>query len=132
MPLSLREDEVHCLGITEIVPKREFFDYSAKYEGLAEEITPARIPAGAALQIEDYTRRIYEGLGLTGFCRADFILPKKGPPVLIEINTVPGMSQESILPKQLAARGTSLTEFTTLLAHQALKDAKNRAFPGIF
>ena len=126
------EDEVHCLGITEIVPKREFFDYSAKYEGLAEEITPARIPAGAALQIEDYTRRIYEGLGLTGFCRADFILPKKGPPVLIEINTVPGMSQESILPKQLAARGTSLTEFTTLLAHQALKDSKNRAFPGIF
>lgn len=125
-------DRVISLGITEIVPKKEFFDFEAKYEGLSEEITPARIPVEAAAQVELLTKRVYEGLGLTGFCRADFILPADGPPVLIEINSVPGMSAESILPKQLAARGTSLTEFTTLVAQQALSDASNRSFPGIF
>ncbi len=126
------EGRVQSLGITEIVPKKAFFDYAAKYEGFSEEITPARIPAEGAQWIETYTRRMYEGLGLSGFCRADFILPPEGRPVLIEINTVPGMSAESILPKQLAVRGTSLTEFTTLVAQQALSDASNRAFPGIF
>ena len=126
------DGRVESLGITEIVPKKAFFDFAAKYEGLSEEITPARIPAEAAAWVETYTRRIYEGLGLAGFCRADFILPAEGRPVLIEINTVPGMSAESILPKQLAARGTSLTEFTTLVAQQALADASNRSFPGIF
>ena len=125
--------QTQTLGITEIVPKKAFFDYAAKYEGLSEEITPARIPATAAARVEDFTRRVYDGLGLRGFCRADFILPADGgAPVLIEINTVPGMSNESIVPKQLAARGTSLLEFTTLLAEQALKDAQNRPFPGIF
>ncbi len=127
------QGQTQTLGITEIVPKKAFFDFAAKYEGLSEEITPARIPATAASQIEDFTRRVYDGLGLRGFCRADFILPGDGgAPVLIEINTVPGMSAESIVPKQLAARGTSLLEFTTLLAEQALKDAQNRPFPGIF
>jgi len=127
------QGQTQTLGITEIVPKKAFFDYAAKYEGLSEEITPARIPTSSAAQVEDFTRRVYDGLGLRGFCRADFILPADGgAPVLIEINTVPGMSAESIVPKQLAARGTSLLEFTTLLAEQALEDAQNRPFPGIF
>ncbi|MDA9151626.1 ATP-grasp domain-containing protein [Schleiferiaceae bacterium] len=125
-------NRVETLGITEIVPKKAFFDFAAKYEGLSEEITPARISKESARHIELLTKRVYEGLGLAGFCRADFILPAEGLPVLIEINTVPGMSAESILPKQLGARGTSLTEFTTLVAQQALSDASNRTFPGIF
>ncbi len=127
------QGKTEALGITEIIPKKDFFDFAAKYEGLSEEITPARIPASSSTQVEDFTHRVYEGLGLSGFCRADFILPEDGgAPVLIEINTVPGMSAESIVPKQLAARGTSLQEFTTLLAEQALEDAQNRSFPRIF
>lgn len=124
---------VRILGITEIVPKKEFFDFEAKYLGASEEITPARIPEAAAEALRGATVRLVEGMGLRGFVRADFILPADGTDaVLIEINTIPGMSPESIVPRQLAAAGISMQHFTSGLVEATLKSHEDRAVPRIF
>ncbi len=95
-----REDKISALAITEIVPKNEFFDYESKYSGLSEEITPARISEKAKLTIMAQTKLVYEKLKLNGLARVDFIIDHNDVPHLIEVNTVPGLSAESILPKQ--------------------------------
>ena len=126
------KNKIKVLGITEIISKNEFFDYEAKYSGLTEEITPANISADNSFEIENISKSLYRQLNLKGFCRFDFILPKNSPAVLIEINTVPGMTLESIIPKQLKNINLSLKEFTNLLAEEVLENGKNRNFPGIF
>ncbi len=126
-------DGVRILGITEIVPKKAFFDFEAKYQGASEEITPARIPDSAAEAVRRATLRLVDGMGLRGFVRADFILPADGSePVLIEINTIPGMSAESIVPRQLKAAGISMRQFVTDLAEATLQRHEDRAVPRIF
>jgi D-alanine-D-alanine ligase len=126
-------DGIRILGITEIVPKKAFFDFEAKYQGASEEITPARIADSAADAVRLATVRLVEGMALRGFVRADFILPADGTePVLIEINTIPGMSAESIVPRQLAAAGISMRSFATDLAEATLNRHEDRAVPRIF
>jgi D-alanine-D-alanine ligase len=102
---------------TEIVSKTEFFDYQAKYTpGFSDEITPARIPEDQMREVQRLALSIYRTLGCRGVARVDFIL-RHGVPYLIEINTVPGMSAGSIIPKQAAAIGLSLTElFNRIIA----------------
>lgn len=92
--------KVSALAITEIVPKNEFFDYESKYSGLSEEITPARIADEVATSIMETTELVYQKLNLHGLARVDFIIDEHNIPHLIEVNTVPGLSAESILPKQ--------------------------------
>ena len=95
---------------TEIVSKKEFFDYEAKYTpDMSEEITPARIPSEQMAEVQRLALSVYRTLGCRGVARVDFII-RRGVPHLIEINTVPGMSAGSIIPKQAAAIGLSLTE----------------------
>jgi D-alanine-D-alanine ligase len=126
-------DGIRILGITEIVPKKAFFDFEAKYQGASEEITPARIPDSASEAVRHATLCLVEGMNLRGFVRADFILPSDGTePVLIEINTIPGMSAESIVPRQLAAAGISMRSFATDLAESTLNRHEDRAVPRIF
>ncbi|GFS03996.1 D-alanine--D-alanine ligase [Elysia marginata] len=95
------------LPLTEIISENGFFDYEAKYEGKSKEITPARIP----LEVENKTTKIalfiYEYLGLRGFARSEFIIVD-GEPHILEINTTPGLTEQSILPKQAKAFGLSL------------------------
>jgi D-alanine-D-alanine ligase len=126
------KNEIKILGITEIISKNEFFDYESKYSGLSEEITPANISVDNSFEISNISKSLYKKLNLKGFCRFDFILPENNPAVLIEINTVPGMTLESIIPKQLKKINLSLEEFTNLLAEEVLENGKNRNFPGIF
>lgn len=109
-----------ALAITDIVPKNEFFDYESKYSGLSEEVTPARISESAYSQIMEETEFIYESLNLQGFVRVDYIVTEHGVPFLIEVNTVPGLSEESILPKQAAYIGLSLGELFDQTLEQAL------------
>ena len=79
------------------------------------------------------TLRLVDGMGLRGFVRADFILPADGSePVLIEVNTIPGMSAESIVPRQLKAAGISMRQFVTDLAEVTLQRHEDRAVPRIF
>ena len=100
---------VTSLPVTEIVTDNEFFDYEAKYEGKSNEITPARIDKNIYSKIKNLTEKIYSELNLKGICRVDYII-KNNLPYVIEINTVPGLSKESIIPKQLKCMNISLSE----------------------
>ncbi|MCT2407217.1 D-alanine--D-alanine ligase [Chryseobacterium antibioticum] len=101
--------ETIVLGITEIVPTNEFFDYEAKYEGASEEITPARIDDATRIRVEEISKRAYNSLGMSGFSRSEFIL-MDGIPYMLEMNTNPGFSPASILPQQARHYGISVTD----------------------
>ena len=107
------------LPITEIVCETEFFDYEAKYLGKSDEITPARISEQEAEKIRQEVKKIYQTLNMTGLTRSEFII-QDGIPYFLEINTNPGLSKESIIPKQLKEHGMSLTDFFDILIQNAL------------
>lgn len=116
----MKDGKVEILALTEIVPKKAFFDYEAKYKGMSEEITPARIPSEVEAEIRHVTQRVYELLHLRGIVRVDYIIEAKtGMPYLIEVNTVPGLSPASIVPQQVKHAGMSLTNFFTLVLNEA-------------
>lgn len=100
--------EIKVLPITEIVTENDFFDYEAKYLGKSQEITPARISEIQRIKVSDMASKIYASMQLKGLSRAEFIFVNDEPH-FIEINMVPGLSSESILPKQARAAGISLT-----------------------
>ena len=109
--------EIETLPITEIVAEGEFFDYTAKYEGKSQEITPARISDEEALKVSQITQEVFYLLNLDGVSRVDFII-KKGQPYLIEVNTVPGLSEASLIPQQAAEIGMDLkTLFNAWVGH---------------
>ncbi|MCB9192547.1 MAG: D-alanine--D-alanine ligase [Flavobacteriales bacterium] len=111
--------EVTALPLTEIVSKNEYFDYQAKYEGAADEITPARIPDSVRDLIQETTRRVFKRLKLRGMSRVDYIV-QDGVPYLIEVNTIPGLSEASLLPQQVRYSGMTLKEFFGLLVEDAI------------
>lgn len=96
---------IHILPITEVVPKSEFFDYDAKYNGAVDEITPARIPEETTARVRDLTHRIYRHLRAAGIIRVDYFIESDGTPVLLEVNTTPGMTATSFIPQQIRAAG---------------------------
>ncbi|MDG1038379.1 MAG: D-alanine--D-alanine ligase [Polaribacter sp.] len=101
--------ETKVLPITEIVTENDFFDYEAKYLGKSEEITPARISEVIKTKVENIAKKVYTILNMSGFSRSEFILVDNEPH-LLEINTVPGLTENSILPQQAQAAGISLNE----------------------
>lgn len=112
--------ETIVLGITEIVPQNEFFDYEAKYEGASEEITPARIDDETRIKVEEISKRAYNSLGMSGFSRSEFIL-MNGTPYMLEMNTNPGFSPASILPQQAKIYGISIKDLCGNEVEKALK-----------
>ncbi|MGC4129920.1 MAG: D-alanine--D-alanine ligase [Bergeyella sp.] len=112
--------ETIVLGITEIVPKNEFFDYEAKYEGASEEITPARIDEETRKRVEDIAKRAYNSLGMSGFSRSEYII-MNGTPYMLEMNTNPGFSPASILPQQAKHYGISIKDLCGNEVEKALK-----------
>ncbi|WP_179010060.1 D-alanine--D-alanine ligase [Winogradskyella forsetii] len=113
--------ETLVLPITEIVSENDFFDYQAKYEGKSQEITPARISEDYATKVTSEAKRIYEILKMKGFSRSEFIF-KNDQPYLLEVNTVPGLTKESILPQQAAKAGISLKDLFGNAIEEALKN----------
>ncbi|MCL2098349.1 MAG: D-alanine--D-alanine ligase [Bacteroidales bacterium] len=107
------------LPVTEIIPENEFFDYEAKYMGKSQEITPADIPDELAERLTRLSSLIYGRLGCKGIVRIDYIL-HNDEIYFLEINTVPGMSEQSIVPQQLQIAGRSLPETFTLLLEDTL------------
>lgn len=101
--------EIMVLPVTEIVSKNEFFDYSAKYLGQSEEITPARLSETDTLKVQNLAVKIYKTLNIKGLSRSEFIF-HNGEPHFLEMNTNPGLSESSILPQQVNCAGISLTE----------------------
>ena len=112
--------ETIVLGITEIVPHKEFFDYEAKYEGASEEITPARINDETRILVEEIAKKAYNSLGMSGFSRSEFII-MNGIPYMLEMNTNPGFSPTSILPQQAKIYGISIKDLCGNEVEKALK-----------
>ncbi len=103
------------LPVTEIISKNEFFDYEAKYTpGRSDEVTPADMPKELTVEIQNLSSRIYDLLGCKGIVRVDFIVID-GIPYFLEINTIPGMTEESLIPKQAGAAGMPLLELYSLV-----------------
>jgi len=100
---------VKVLPITEIISENEYFDYDAKYNGKSKEVTPAEIEEETTDKIQSLTKEIYGILGMKGIVRIDFIINKGGNPFLIEINSVPGMSKESIVPQMAKTNNIELS-----------------------
>ena len=93
------------LPVTEIISTNEFFDYEAKYTpGKSNEITPANLPKEIAEEVQGLSSHIYDLLGCYGIVRVDFIIVDSKP-FFLEINTVPGMTKESLVPQQAIAAG---------------------------
>ena len=107
------------LPITEIVTDNDFFDYEAKYLGKSKEITPARLSATQEADVRKAAKHIYEVLKLDGFSRSEFIF-KDGQPHFLEVNTIPGLTKESILPQQAAQAGISMSDLFDNAIQQAL------------
>lgn len=103
------QGKTKVLGITEIITENDFFDYEAKYEGKSEEITPARLDDITTKKVEAIAIKVYESLGMTGLSRSEFIIVK-GIPYFLEINTIPGLSPQSILPQQADYAGIALVD----------------------
>lgn len=112
--------EVTVLPITEIVSDNDFFDYKAKYLGESQEITPARIDETQANKVRSLAKKVYEVLKLKGFSRSEYIF-KNGIPHLLEVNTVPGLTEASILPQQAKAAGISMSDLFENAIEEALQ-----------
>ncbi len=103
------------LPVTEIISKNEFFDYEAKYTpGKSDEVTPADMPAVVTDEIQRLSSLVYDLLGCKGIVRIDFIVIGQQP-YFLEINTVPGMTEESLVPKQAAAAGIALEDIYSMV-----------------
>jgi D-alanine-D-alanine ligase len=111
--------EIIALPITEVISKKEFFDFEAKYEGASEEITPAKIDIAIENKIKAAAKKAYAIFNCNGVVRIDFILNEANEnPYMLEINTVPGQSEASIVPQQVRAMGWSLKEFYSALIEE--------------
>lgn len=119
------EEKEILLPITEIISKRDFFDYEAKYiEGLSDEITPAQISDEIKAKLNRMTLEAYRACRCSGIVRIDFIVTEAGEPYLIEINSIPGMSSGSIVPKQVREAGMTLGQLYDIVIEDSLKRFK--------
>ena len=115
----------YVFPITEIVPKgsHEFFDYEAKYNGFSDEITPADVDTGVATQIQEISDKLYDLLNCRGIVRFDYIYDTEAKELyFLEVNTVPGQSAESIVPKQARAMGITTEKLYDMAIEAALED----------
>jgi D-alanine-D-alanine ligase len=115
--------EIIALPITEIISKKDFFDYEAKYLGASEEVTPAQVDENIAEQVRREAIKVYRIFNCKGVVRIDFIYSDvERKPYMLEINTVPGQSEASIVPQQVRAMGWNLTQFYTALIEDCLQN----------
>lgn len=113
--------EIIVLPITEVTAHKEFFDFEAKYGGKSTETTPAQIPEEWKSKLEAAAKKIYEVFNCRGVVRIDFIYnEERNLPYMLEINTIPGQSDASVVPQQVRAKGWNLTDFYTRLVEEAL------------
>jgi D-alanine-D-alanine ligase len=113
--------EIMVLPITEIITDNEFFDYEAKYLGKSKEVTPAEISIDIERQLANDAKKVYELLNCSGVVRIDFIYNEAHQKAfMLEVNTVPGQSQASIIPQQVLAMGWTLEKFYTATIENVL------------
>ena len=108
-----KRNKLIVLPLTEVVPENEFFDYGAKYNGEVQEITPARISTKLTGRIQRETKKIYDFIGAKGIIRIDYMVTPDKIPVMLEVNTTPGMTATSFIPQQVQAAGLNMTKIMT-------------------
>lgn len=119
--LMIIRGKEYVFPLTEIVSKKDFFDWQAKYSaGYSGEITPAPIDEQSAEKIRQAALKAYRLCRCSGVVRADFLLTPEGEPYLIEINSIPGLSEASIVPKQAREMGMSLGQLFDLVIEDSL------------
>ena len=117
--------DIIVLPITEVKAHddKSFFDFEAKYQGKSTETTPAKLDEVSADKIREEAKKIYRVFNCRGVVRIDFIFHEEsGRPYMLEINTIPGQSEASIIPQQVRVMGWSLKEFYTKLVEEAFED----------
>lgn len=115
--------EIIVLPITEVTAHKEFFDFEAKYGGKSTETTPAQIADEWKQKLEAAAKKIYEVFNCRGVVRIDFIYnEEQNKPFMLEINTIPGQSDASVVPQQVRAKGWDLQDFYTKLVEEALEN----------
>jgi len=115
--------ELKAFPITEIVSQNDYFDYEAKYLGKSKEITPAQIPETSEKECKSTSLYLYKKLNCKGVVRFDYII-SNNQLYFLEVNTVPGLSESSIVPQQANAIGISTTKLFTILIEEALQEVE--------
>ncbi|MBC7074686.1 MAG: D-alanine--D-alanine ligase [Syntrophomonadaceae bacterium] len=111
------------LPLIEITSENEFFDYEAKYTpGMCAHIIPARISEDVRERVTKLAAEVYKAVGCRGYARIDFIVDKKGQPYVLEINTIPGMTEMSLVPDAARAAGISFSELVDRILKLALNN----------
>jgi D-alanine-D-alanine ligase len=114
------------LPITEITTENEFFDFEAKYQGKSKEITPAIVSEKMFNDLTTAAKKVYATLNCRGVVRVDFIYDEAAEKAyMLEVNTVPGQSEASVIPQQVKAMGWNLSEFYATLVEDALVNKSN-------
>lgn len=126
----LGNDDPQALPVVEICPQKEFFDYEAKYtSGMSEEIVPARISKQLTQEVQKYAVLAFQAIGARGFARVDMFLKDGKTPLVSEINTIPGLTPNSLLPKEAASAGISYPQLLDKIIEFALESRKDT--PGV-
>jgi D-alanine-D-alanine ligase len=113
--------EITVLPITEVMTEKDFFDFEAKYQGKSSEVTPAEIDEVVANKIRKAAKKIYQVLNCRGVVRIDFIYNEEvGEPFMLEVNTIPGQTDASIIPQQVKSLGWDLKDFYSKLVEEIL------------
>ncbi|MBM3245654.1 MAG: D-alanine--D-alanine ligase [Candidatus Omnitrophica bacterium] len=116
-----------ALPVIEIIPKNRFFDYEAKYQqGLTDYVVPAQIDAACARKSQDTALRAHKLLGCFAFSRADIILAKDGTPFILELNSIPGFTPTSLLPKAAHVAGIKFVDLCLKLIELAYEKEKSQ------
>ncbi len=119
---GFRGQELYVLPVVEIRPHSKFFDYQAKYAGMSEEIVPARLSHKIKDELSKLAQKAHNALGLRHYSRSDFILSPRRGIYILETNTLPGLTNESLVPKALRAVGSDTHELIDHLIEIALKN----------
>jgi D-alanine-D-alanine ligase len=116
-----------ALPIVEVVPKKSFFDFQAKYEkGMTEYLVPAPLDPGVASRLQEDAVKAYHALGCRHLSRVDMIVAEDNTPYVLEVNTIPGMTQTSLFPKAARAAGMSFDQLCGYLVELALNPSHGK------
>lgn len=119
-PVWEKDGKTEALPVIEIRPHTGYYDYSNKYtKGATEYIVPAELPDDITAMIGDYAVKAHEALGCRGYSRADFRLTDDGKAYILEVNTAPGMTATSLVPKAAKAVGVSMPDFVSAIMNMA-------------
>ena len=121
-------DNTEVLPLIEITSANEFYDFQSKYTpGMCNHIIPARVPEHIHDKIAQLSQRVYKSLSCRGFARVDYIIDKDGNPFVLEINTIPGMTEMSLVPDAARAAGINFEELVDKIVKLGLENPVRRS-----